>query len=169
MESDCRNVAALISDFVDGSLGPREQALVASHIEGCERCRREVERTREIVARLDSLGGNRAPLYLWPCVARRIDERRTRRSLSSRFRIMPGWRMVLIPAAAAAAVAFFLLGPMHPAGPKLPQSPAAVAQASAELSAYMQAYSQFRSAQPLSDRAAIAAAAHLEREDAPPR
>ena len=163
MHSNCERIAALMSDYVDESLEPRERAQVAAHIEMCGGCRREAERTKRLVARLGSLSVERAPCDLWPSVARRIAERRTRRRMQDWFRAA-GWRMVAVPAAVAAA-AVIILSLYLSRTPAPVNPPRGVAQASAEYSAYMQAYSQFRSAQPLSDRASLAAAAHLQRRE----
>lgn len=120
-------------------------------------CRREIERSRLLMAHLRGLAEEGSPADLWPGVAHRIAAGRTDSGLLRRLAAL-GWRAVLAPAAVAAVAAvFFALQPSQP--------PADPQRASAEYRAYMQAYTRFRSAQPLSDSAAIAAASQLQRQE----
>jgi anti-sigma factor RsiW len=59
-----------LDDYVDGALSETERALAEAHLDGCERCRRAVGDTRELIAtaqrqRLPVA----APTELWPLVA----------------------------------------------------------------------------------------------------
>ncbi|MGQ9920904.1 MAG: anti-sigma factor family protein [Desulfobacca sp.] len=40
---DCREVQEKLSAYLDGELSPRQQELVARHLDGCQACRRELQ------------------------------------------------------------------------------------------------------------------------------
>jgi anti-sigma factor RsiW len=164
MRNECRKTKELISGYVDGNLGPRERTLVAEHVLLCDGCREELERTKLLVAELRGLSGEQVCRDLWPGVASRIATRPAEHKWG--FRSALGWGVLTIPAAAAAAIIFFTMKAPEPQKP----APAPAQQmASAEYQAYVQAYSMFRSTQPLSDRATIPAATQLQRLEAVPR
>lgn len=166
MLNECKKTKELISGYVDGNLSPRERMLVAEHILLCDDCRKEVERTKLLVTELRGLSGENAPVDLWREVSSRINTHPTEHK--RRFRSALGWGALTIPAAAAAAMLFFTLRSPEPQKPA-PSKASAQQMASAEYQAYVQAYSRFRSTQPLSDRATIPAATQLQRREAVPR
>jgi anti-sigma factor RsiW len=59
-----------LDDYVDGTLSETERALAESHIASCERCRRAVGDTRELIATAQQQRASvAAPSELWPLVA----------------------------------------------------------------------------------------------------
>ena len=46
---DCRTVVELASDYVDRDLDPDGEGRVASHLAGCDGCKRYVEQVRQTV------------------------------------------------------------------------------------------------------------------------
>ena len=59
-----------LDDYVDGTLSETERALAESHIASCERCRRAVGDTRELIATAQQQRVPvAAPAELWPLVA----------------------------------------------------------------------------------------------------
>lgn len=166
---ECEKVKELISDYVDESLASHEHAFVTNHIAICDGCRQAVDETSRLVAQLSDLSGNRVGFDLWPAVAERITEQKHRRSFLHRTLSLTNWKTLAIPAAAIAAGLIFIA--VKPVGPLHTGTKATVTnqqQVSAEYKAYIQAYSRFRSAQPLTDRGAIGAAEQLNRHEAVP-
>ncbi len=147
---------------MDDNLGDRDKSFVASHVAGCESCRREVEQTRKLVGKLGGFSGNQAPYDLWSGVSERIvAEQYRRRGLLERLATFAARRIIAVPVAVATASVIVLLA--HPGKDHTPEAKRdAIAESTAEYKAYMQAYSSFRSRQALSDPAAIAAAAQLQ-------
>lgn len=160
MRSECERIGKLISGFVDEGLSSRQNARVSAHLATCESCQREVEQVRRLVGRLGGLSGEHPPYDLWAGVQSKIIAR-PHRGLRSRIAAFAGWRMFAIPAAVAAAALMMLIA--HPVG-RQPQQPqvSQVAESSAEYSAYMEAYSDFRSRQSFADRDSVAVAAQLQ-------
>jgi hypothetical protein len=98
----------LLAEYVDGSLGPGHRARVEAHMDGCERCRKEVALATEARAALGELPDVAAPPGLELAVRRR--GRAPSRAL---------WVGAGVAAAAAAilAGAVFIFGPAgRPAG-----------------------------------------------------
>ena len=71
----CRDVLALLPDFVDGLLTAGELARVTEHLGGCDTCEKFGGEYGELVAMLRK-GLPQAPLD--PGVRRRLDERMAR-------------------------------------------------------------------------------------------
>ncbi|MEN6373050.1 MAG: zf-HC2 domain-containing protein [Armatimonadota bacterium] len=167
MHNECEKVKDLISGYVDDSLTISDRTLVAAHIAVCDRCRQAVNETRLLVTRLSGLSGNRAGFDLWPSVAERIAENKRRHTFRHPVLSFRSWKTFAIPAAAVAAGLLFIT--VRPAGPPPAVKAKAAAyqqqQASTEYKAYIQAYSRFRSAQPLTDRGAIGAVEQLNRRE----
>lgn len=62
----------LLPDYLLGLLGPAEAAELEAHLAQCERCRAELRRLNEVMARwVDELPGE-APPELWPRIAARL-------------------------------------------------------------------------------------------------
>ena len=53
--NNCSQVRAVLSEYLDGRLGPAEKASVEEHIEGCQTCRQEVASLRETLALLRNM------------------------------------------------------------------------------------------------------------------
>lgn len=159
MRTDCKEIAAFVSDYVDDCLDPRKRDRVSAHVESCEHCRLEVEKTRRLVMRLSGLGKERAPIDLWQGASTRIARIPSSPGVMRRIASAARWKIIAVPAAAAAVL--FMLN--------LYEQPQSQPQASAEYRAYMQAYSRFRSQQALADSGAIAAATQLQRREAVPQ
>jgi len=49
---NCKEIEARLDDYLDGSLGLKEQAVVESHLERCEGCRSELQSRRDLLALL---------------------------------------------------------------------------------------------------------------------
>lgn len=172
LSRDCKRISELISDYVDGTVSPADERLVSEHIAACEDCKRAVARTRMLVSQLGGLKAE-VPFDLWSGVSRRISEKQDQKSTRGRLLGLSGWKAVAIPlaAAAAAALIFTVRVPEStvptqgnkPASPQ--QQVTQAAPVSSEYNAYLQAYSRFRASQSLSDRAAINAAARLQRQE----
>jgi hypothetical protein len=160
MHNDCKKIAALVSDYIDEKLGPIERMMIEKHIAECGSCQLTVRQTKNLVSRLGALSSQSVPFDLWPAVVNRLTERQHKGFIE---RLFPSfaWKAVALtlPAAAAVFMAFVFRSP-HP----VPTVSKPAQQTSAEYRAYVQAYSGFRSAQPLSDPAAIAAATELQHE-----
>lgn len=168
MNNECDKIIALISDYIDDNLDTCDHSLVDEHIAVCDRCMREVELTRRIVTKLADFSGNRVGYDLWPAVAGRIAEKEQKRRLWSRFLPVFSWKSAVPAAVAAAGLLFIAINPVHPPvhGPELASTQQQ--QVSEEYKAYLQAYTRFRSAQPLTDRGVINAAEQLHKRDAVP-
>ncbi len=165
MKSECDKIAVLISDYADGKLDAGEQARLEAHLAACNECRLKVEQTRLLIEHLRILSGEHAPCDLWSMVSARIATQ-DHRGFLSRLITAAGWKTFAFAAPAAAAIVLGVMA-LRPSQPPVPPvKPVAASQqvASTEYKAYIQAYSEFRSAQPLSDKAALAAAAQLQRE-----
>ena len=162
MNGDCKKIAALISDYIDEKLRPFEQKMVEDHIAVCGSCQSEVEQTKNLVSRLAGLSSQSVPFDLWPAVASRLPEQQHKGFME---RVFSGFRWkavaLAVPAAAAAVMVFVLRSPQPAPTVSKPSQ-----QVSAEYQAYIQAYSEFRSVQPLSDHAAISAVAELQHDKA---
>lgn len=59
--SDCDTILALLDPYLDGTLVAGEQARVSVHLAACERCQREAEATRALLARTRTLPGRYSP------------------------------------------------------------------------------------------------------------
>jgi anti-sigma factor RsiW len=70
---NCRDVEALMDDFVDGTLPERERRGVAGHLEACPECRTSEARMRALLARVGALPrAVEPPRDPWPTIADRI-------------------------------------------------------------------------------------------------
>jgi anti-sigma factor RsiW len=70
---NCREVLALLDDFVDGALPEQEMRAVARHLEGCAECRTSDARMRALLAKVGALPRRIAPPRdPWPGIAERI-------------------------------------------------------------------------------------------------
>ena len=49
---DCKKISELLTDYIEGELPPDERASVEAHLQGCESCRREVEKLAACHAKL---------------------------------------------------------------------------------------------------------------------
>jgi anti-sigma factor RsiW len=94
--------------WVDGTLPETEKQTVERHLAGCEGCREEERRLRELLAHAAALPRSMAPRRdLWPGIAREI-ERRQAWSWSG----IATWQPVLaVAAAVVVAVGAVYLGP----------------------------------------------------------
>jgi anti-sigma factor RsiW len=70
---NCREVLALLDDFVDGTLPEQERTAVARHLEVCPECRTSDARMRALLAKVGALPHSIAPQHdPWPSIAERI-------------------------------------------------------------------------------------------------
>ncbi len=97
----CEEIQGRLDDHVDGALAAAEAAAVASHLAGCEACRREESALRALLARAAALPEEIAPARdLWPGVAARLGEGADVRRASG-----PTWWGAAALAAAASVIA----------------------------------------------------------------
>lgn len=52
-ELGCQELVELVTDYLEGNVGPQDRRRIAEHLEGCEGCARYIEQMR---ATLDLLG-----------------------------------------------------------------------------------------------------------------
>jgi len=76
-----------------------------SHVEGCDECRRELERLHQVQARLRAMSTFTPPRDVWPRVVRTVQRRRLRRRLN--------YGAIGLAAAAALAAVVVLRGPVE--------------------------------------------------------
>ncbi len=103
---------ARLSDYLDGELPLSERARVDRHLDGCERCRRELRELRETVALLRRLPEPDPPADFADAVMRRIRAAEGRRSWLARWRRAARAAMeprLSAPIAALAATALVVL------------------------------------------------------------
>jgi hypothetical protein len=73
----CTEMDAHLDAWVDGTLPERDKASVRRHLSGCERCREDERRLRELLAHASALPRSIAPRRdLWPGIAREIERRK---------------------------------------------------------------------------------------------
>ncbi|MBN1418190.1 MAG: zf-HC2 domain-containing protein [Planctomycetes bacterium] len=123
----CRDLEALLSLHASEDLEPEEARRVEAHIEGCPRCRREVEAWRRQADRLGALRrkAEEAPLspLFWKAIRKGIGEEPIPLERLRRRRSRPAWigaAAALVLGAGISMVAFTLLmerntGPGTPA------------------------------------------------------
>jgi anti-sigma factor RsiW len=74
---DCRHVASLLEQYVDGELRPEERVSVEEHVKGCHRCQRELKELTALRSRLQEAveaGIVDAPLAeIWEGMAERLE------------------------------------------------------------------------------------------------
>jgi hypothetical protein len=104
----CSRIQENLSAYLDGELDPGEEALLKSHLEGCEACRSELESLRSTVELVRSVPRAHAPAVLKQRLSCATASRR------------PAWRfsslVALVTAAAlllVCVVAVFMLNPEH--------------------------------------------------------
>jgi anti-sigma factor RsiW len=122
-----RHPGPLLTDYVDGSLGPDARAEVEAHLQGCATCRDEVGLARAGKRTADALPQPQVPAGLAEAAiaeARRVTAERSPevKSISSAARRRPDAQRWLALAAAAAVIAAVAL-----VGPKLGQAPKTIA------------------------------------------
>jgi anti-sigma factor (TIGR02949 family) len=116
---ECSDIAALLQPFVDGELEDQEAQRVALHLEDCRGCRGAVAEQAWVRGVLRDLGRDAAPQGLQARVLLALDEvdaeeRRAARppgavrGLWARLGAVARGGALMIPAAAAASVLFFL-------------------------------------------------------------
>jgi anti-sigma factor RsiW len=59
MTAPCQRIADLLSEFLDGELGPRDQWEVMLHLEGCVECTRCAAELAATIGALHGLRGDR--------------------------------------------------------------------------------------------------------------
>jgi anti-sigma-K factor RskA len=103
---NCREVLALLDDFVDGALPEQEMRAVARHLEGCAECRTSDARMRALLARVGTLPRSIEPAHdLWSDVAERI----TAGTVVEKEATGRRWRWHLLAAAAVLIAAVSLV------------------------------------------------------------
>lgn len=93
----CQELDARLDDWLDGALPPSEAAEVEAHLAGCEGCREDARKLRQVLAHATALPRSLAPSRdLWPRIERRI--------APSGWSRLFAWDSTALVAAAAAVV-----------------------------------------------------------------
>lgn len=93
----------LLPDYALGLLAPGEAAELEVHLAQCERCRAELRRLNEVMARwVDELPGE-APPELWPQIAARLSQPSQTSPPPAARRTRPWWQPWLLAASLLAA------------------------------------------------------------------
>ena len=93
-----------LSEYLDDELSPAERGALEAHLGGCEECTATLEGLRRVTARARALGDRPPARDLWPAIAASLVEPKELRFRSPRRLSVP------VPALAAAAVAFLVIG-----------------------------------------------------------
>jgi anti-sigma factor RsiW len=98
----------LLGAYLDGALDERRAQAAAGHVEGCGRCRHEVEelrRLRMVMVSVATVSGAGVPDWagFWPGVVRRIEDGRRRPPIEIPWRWRAVWRPRLAYGSAVAA------------------------------------------------------------------
>src|SRR5207245_7953468 len=64
-----------LSEYLDGELGDRERAQVATHLEGCGECAGALDQLRAVKVRAASLPARGPETDLWPALEGRLEPR----------------------------------------------------------------------------------------------
>jgi mycothiol system anti-sigma-R factor len=132
-KNDCKSANQYISALLDGELKGWKSNRVKDHIDGCERCRREVEilkASRSLAQR--AIKKENAPFYLKSRIIASIEEREKQESFIER--IFPlAWKPVYT-ASAVAALILLVIAPMYYFSARVSASPIAVKSVSNHLS-----------------------------------
>ena len=93
-----------LSEYLDHELAPAERDALEAHLKGCAECTDTLAGLRRVTVRARALGDRPPARDLWPAIAARlVDSRELRFQTPRRF-------SVPLPALAAAAVAFLVIG-----------------------------------------------------------
>jgi tetratricopeptide (TPR) repeat protein len=65
----CSSVRELISDYVDGALGPEQAAELRTHLDGCQDCRELARDFAAVARRAKELAGLEPSAEVWPKIA----------------------------------------------------------------------------------------------------
>lgn len=90
MKMFTRHVSSQLAAYLDGELGSREARRLETHLERCQRCRRERELVRSGLAMLDSLPPVPAPDSIWLAIEAALPEVR-----SPEWQFRRRWRLAL--------------------------------------------------------------------------
>jgi hypothetical protein len=116
----CGEVDARLDEYVDGTLGAREQAVLDAHLAGCAACRVALAELRGLVASARALPQRiEPPRELWTGIAARISERRQPARGPTWWRERAFWAGVSAAAATLVLVlrVYRLTGPGRPSRP----------------------------------------------------
>jgi anti-sigma factor RsiW len=106
----CEHVTERLDDYLDGELAEAEFQEVELHLAGCARCREEERAARAVLALAAALPRQRQPPRdLWPGIADEIGRRRRFTLLSSVTGRPAVWWAAGLAAAAAVAVAVWVV------------------------------------------------------------
>ena len=141
----CRDVEALLDDYVDGSLSAADRGAVAAHLETCSSCREAESATRAVVAGAAALPRVTEPVRdLWPGIATQIQRATVTQGIFGAGRTPRRHHLGALAAAAAALVVVSSVvttlivarrdAATAPAGPGRPGAAVGAMSASLELS-----------------------------------
>ena len=100
-----------LDDYLDDSLPAADRIRVENHLTGCEPCRRDLERLRNLLSRTKSLPGSLKPERdLWPGIESRLGDSKTERPAYRTTLSRTGLGAVMRYGAAAAAVITIVVG-----------------------------------------------------------
>lgn len=101
-----------LSDYIDGDVTGEERRAIEAHLAACDECAGALDDLRRIVAAAGTLEDRAPEADLWPGIAARIGADRPAPEvvpIESR-RVSRRWISLSLPQAAAAAIAFLLIG-----------------------------------------------------------
>ncbi len=105
-----RDIQDRLDDYADGVLSERERREVARHVDGCARCREELARLQQLLARAKDLPKTLPPRRdLWPAIAEAIRRRPAEIRSPGRRSLRLRWAFAGALAAATAAVLIVLV------------------------------------------------------------
>jgi putative zinc finger protein len=93
-----------LSEYLDHELAPAEREALEAHLRGCAECTDTLAGLRRVTLRARALGDRPPARDLWPAIAAQLVDSRELRFRSPRRFSLP------LPALAAAAVAFLVIG-----------------------------------------------------------
>jgi len=91
----CDQLREQFGAFVDGELDAAARTAIEAHLRDCDACRAELDRLRELTARIQGAGPDGVPPDLWDRIAERLDTR----ALPRRRRFLVRMRTVVAAAA----------------------------------------------------------------------
>jgi anti-sigma factor RsiW len=117
---DHQQAANEFSDYVDGSLAPREKGELERHLAACIQCRTELEAFRRAVGSLGKLKQAAPPGFL-PNIQQQINKRSRGRFFSQRWKLFGRIPFEWVSLAMIIAMLIYYLALMHgsPAGVKV--------------------------------------------------
>jgi hypothetical protein len=92
---NCSDIAPLLDDYIDGTLPPEKVRQVEAHLTGCQKCRREIEGIRSVLADARALPRSVLPGQdLWSGIESRLGQSKVMALPLSRGRTYNNWALL---------------------------------------------------------------------------